>query len=81
VLPCRRLHVPIGNVRDDSLRQLWATSEVLQALRDRSFYKGKCAHCSRWANCRGCRAIAHAVTGDYLAEDPGCFIGHYSPSN
>ncbi len=78
VLPCRRLHKPIGNVLEDSVRELWATSGVLQALRDRSFYKGKCAQCNRWANCRGCRAIAHAATGDFLAEDPGCFIGEDS---
>lgn len=77
--PCRRLPVPIGNVRKDSLREVWATSEVLEALRDKKRYKGKCGKCKRWANCRGCRAIAfaHAVTGggdDFLAEDPQCFI-------
>jgi len=31
--------VPIGNVRTDSLREVWATSEVLEMLRDRSQYK------------------------------------------
>ncbi len=79
VVPCRRLPVPIGNVRKDSLRELWAVSDVLEALRDRSGYKGKCGACSRWANCRGCRAIAYAYSnakgaGDFLAEDPQCFI-------
>ncbi|KAB2821319.1 MAG: SPASM domain-containing protein [Candidatus Dadabacteria bacterium] len=79
VTPCRRLPVPIGNVRKDSLREIWAASEVLNALRDRSRYKGKCGSCRRWDACRGCRAIAYAHSqacgeGDFLAEDPQCFI-------
>lgn len=79
IVPCRRLHLPIGNVRTDALREVWATSPVLEALRDRSRYSGKCGSCPRWADCRGCRAIAYAHAaargrGDFLAEDPQCFI-------
>ncbi len=79
VTPCRRLPLVLGNVRKDALREIWATSEVLEALRARSQYKGKCGTCRRWANCRGCRAIAYAyacVRGerDFLGEDPQCFI-------
>jgi AdoMet-dependent heme synthase len=79
VTPCRRLPVPIGNVRKDSLRELWVSSPVLESLRDRSQYQGKCGSCKRWANCRGCRAIAYAYSatrgeGNYLAEDPQCFL-------
>lgn len=77
--PCRRLDIPIGNIRRDSLREVWATSEVLLKLRDRESYKGKCRRCSRWASCRGCRAIAYAYScskgeNDFLSEDPQCFI-------
>lgn len=92
VVPCRRLPVPIGNLRHDALRELWATSPVLEKLRDRSAYRGKCGTCSRWASCRGCRAIAYAHTerrnpgqaGDdqlrgLVADDPQCFIA-CSPS-
>jgi radical SAM protein with 4Fe4S-binding SPASM domain len=79
VTPCRRLPVPIGNVRKDSLREIWATSVVLRDLRDQSGYTGKCGNCSRWSVCRGCRAIAFAyaqATGKagYLADDPQCFL-------
>jgi radical SAM protein with 4Fe4S-binding SPASM domain len=80
IVPCRRLLVPIGNVRKDRIREVWAASPVLGALRDRAQYKGKCGRCERWALCRGCRAIAYAHSlatgeGDFLAEDPQCFIG------
>ena len=79
VTPCRRLAIPVGNVREDSLREIWANSEILEQLRDRRQYKGRCGSCPRWANCRGCRAIAYAYSltqgkGDLLAEDPQCFI-------
>ncbi len=77
--PCRRLSIPIGNIRKDSLREVWANSEVLNLLRDKNRYKGKCGICERWAGCRGCRAIAYAYSvakreNDYLAEDPQCFM-------
>jgi AdoMet-dependent heme synthase len=79
ITPCRRLPISIGNIRTDSLREVWATSDVLEALRDRSGYKGRCGICKRWADCRGCRAISYAFSrakgeSDFLAEDPQCFI-------
>jgi MoaA/NifB/PqqE/SkfB family radical SAM enzyme len=77
--PCRRLGIPIGNIFKDSFREIWATSPVLESLRMKTSYKGKCGICARWSQCRGCRAIAYAYslaqgTGDYLSEDPQCFI-------
>jgi AdoMet-dependent heme synthase len=79
ITPCRRLNIPMGNVKTDSLREVWATSPVLEHLRDRNKYQGKCGACKRWANCRGCRAIAYAYSKakgqeNYLADDPQCFI-------
>jgi AdoMet-dependent heme synthase len=77
--PCRRLGIPVGNILKDSLREVWANSDVLSALRDKEAYKGKCSACTRWWQCRGCRAIAYAYSlsqgrNDFLEEDPQCFI-------
>jgi radical SAM protein with 4Fe4S-binding SPASM domain len=79
VTPCRRMSVPIGNVRRDSLRELWTSSEILNSLRDKSRYEGRCGRCRRWSSCRGCRAIAYAFSqadgkDSFLAEDPQCFL-------
>jgi AdoMet-dependent heme synthase len=79
ISPCRRMGISIGNILTDSLREVWATSSVLAALRDKNSYKGKCATCKRWSDCRGCRAIAYAYSrsqgrNDFLEEDPQCFI-------
>jgi radical SAM protein with 4Fe4S-binding SPASM domain len=83
VLPCRRLPLPLGRAGRDSLRELWAVSPILQALREQERYQGKCAACPRWSACRGCRAIAYAWsrsqgTPDFLAADPQCFIEEVS---
>jgi radical SAM protein with 4Fe4S-binding SPASM domain len=82
-VPCRRLHLPLGQAGRDSLREIWAASPVLEALRDQSRYPGKCGACPRWADCRGCRAIAYEYAKshgnpDFLAPDPQCFIDEVS---
>jgi AdoMet-dependent heme synthase len=79
VTPCRRLPLALGKVGQDSLREIWATSPILEQLRDKSRYAGKCGACPRWSTCRGCRAIAYAYSRsqgqpDFLAPDPQCFI-------
>ena len=75
VWPCPFVEVNAGNVRDSSFEEIWNNSEVFQDLRDReNRLKGKCGDCKYSKLCGGCRGRAHAYTGDYLAEDPSCFI-------
>ena len=62
LVPCRRLDISLGNIRKDSFREIWAASKVLEDIRSREKYKGKCRTCMRWAHCRGCRAIAYAFS-------------------
>lgn len=77
IMPCRRMDMIIGNIIEQSFRELWAESEVLWSLRKREAYQGNCGKCIYWAICRGCRAVALAVSRgkgdfDYLADDPQC---------
>jgi radical SAM protein with 4Fe4S-binding SPASM domain len=73
VLPCRRLPIPLGNALTDSLHDIWYSSPVLWQARTPSQLKGRCATCDHLPVCRGCRAMALAVTGDWLEEDPQCW--------
>ncbi len=73
VLACRRLPIPIGNLKKDSLLKIWHTSDLLWQIRDKRNLKGKCNSCKFITCCSGCRAMAYACTGDYLAEDPQCW--------
>ena len=73
VLPCRRLPIPIGNLKSDSLLKIWHTSSLLWEIADKRNLQGKCNRCTLIGKCSGCRAMAYASSGDYLAEDPQCF--------
>lgn len=74
VFPCSRLQVPLGSLRSSSIEDLWYSSEVLAKLRDRDNLGGKCGRCLHRSWCGGCRAMAFALGGDYLAEDPTCWL-------
>lgn len=71
VYPCRRLPIPIGNIKE-GIVNLIINNEVMQKLRNLDQMKIN-ASCDKVAHCRGCRAIAYAVTGDFMAKDPMCF--------
>jgi len=74
VFPCRRFPVSIGNLLQTSLKQIWEESDILGKLREKDNLKGKCGTCEM-EDCRGCRSLAFALTGDYLGEDPHCWYG------
>lgn len=73
VTPCAYLPVVAGNVREQSFYEIYKNSEVFKNLRERNL-KGKCGACEHKAVCGGCRSRANAKLGDYLAEDPLCFV-------
>jgi radical SAM protein with 4Fe4S-binding SPASM domain len=75
VWPCPFIEVNCGNVRDTPFSTIWRDSQVLKELRNReTLLKGQCGECEYGRVCGGCRGRAWAMTGDYLAEDPSCFI-------
>ncbi|MBC7343347.1 MAG: radical SAM protein [Clostridia bacterium] len=75
VWPCPFLPISGGNVREKPLDAIWQEGEVFQNLRRRKeTLRGRCGTCPFNPVCGGCRGRAYALTGDYLAEDPSCFI-------
>jgi radical SAM protein with 4Fe4S-binding SPASM domain len=75
VWPCPFVEVSCGNVRRTPFDAIWCGSAVLEDLRRREdLLKGRCGECEYRRLCGGCRGRAWATTGDYLAEDPSCFI-------
>ena len=71
VYPCRRLPIKIGRI-SDGIGNLILEKKVMQNLRDLNKMRENTL-CDKVVHCRGCRAIAYAVTGDYMAKDPMCF--------
>jgi AdoMet-dependent heme synthase len=75
VWPCPFVEVSAGNVRQRPFYSIWQDSDVFMKLRNReNTLTGRCGQCSYRTICGGCRGRAMACSGDYLAEDPSCFI-------
>lgn len=72
VYPCTFLPIKAGNIREQSLTDIWRNSKILNMLRQRTSLKGKCGTCEYREACGGCRGRAYACTGDYLETDPVC---------
>lgn len=73
VLPCRRLPLKLGNLLKTTLYDIWYKNPTLWEFRSPDNLKGKCNGCEYIPVCRGCRAIAYAMTGDYFEADPQCW--------
>ena len=77
IYPSGFLPVSAGNVRHDSLVDVYRNSSLFRILRDSAGRQGKCGVCEYTKLCGGSRARAYATTGNYLGEDPRCT---YQPS-
>lgn len=71
VYPCRRLPIPIGHI-SEGIKRIIIENNTMKEMRDLNKIKEN-SLCDKVAHCRGCRAIAYAVHGDYMAKDPMCF--------
>jgi|SRR5579872_1509232 len=72
VFPSGFLPLKAGNVKHQSLREIYRDSELFVALRNPDNLKGKCGRCEYRDLCGGSRARAWAMTGDVFASDPLC---------
>jgi len=72
VYPSGFLPSTAGNVREDSLVDLYRDAPLFESLRDPDQYSGKCGACPYRHLCGGSRSRAYATTGDPLASDPLC---------
>lgn len=78
IYPSGFLPVCVGNVRTDSLVDLYQHHPVFQNLRNPDRLTGKCGGCAFKTVCGGSRSRAYAHTGNYLESDPAC---NYVPLN
>jgi pyrroloquinoline quinone biosynthesis protein E len=77
VLPCPAAAaittLPVENIRDRSLREIWERSELFNAYRGTEWMPEPCRSCERreidWG---GCRCQAFLLTGNAGVTDPAC---------
>jgi radical SAM protein len=72
VLPSGFLPISGGNIKQQSLGDIYRNSPIFKDLRDASKLEGKCGRCEFREICGGSRARAYAVTGNAFAEEPCC---------
>ena len=72
IFPSGFLPVTGGNVRRDSLVDVYRNAPLFRDLRDPAKREGKCGCCEYQNLCGGSRSRAFASTGNYLAADPRC---------
>jgi radical SAM protein len=78
IMPSGFLPIPVANVRNADIVDVYRNHPTFKALRDPELLKGKCGRCEYRVVCGGQRGRAYAVTGDYLESDPACV---YEPIN
>jgi radical SAM protein len=77
VYPSGFLPLKVGDVREQSIVDIYREAPLMQQLRDPDALKGKCGYCEYRRVCGGSRARAYAATGDPLQEEPLCI---YQPA-
>lgn len=78
VFPSGFLPISGGNVRNESIVDIYRESPIFVEIRDYDRLKGKCGLCEFKNVCGGSRARAYALTGDYMESEPYCA---YVPEN
>jgi radical SAM protein len=71
VCPAGFLPLPLGNVRERNVVEIYREDPVLKSIR-RAEFKGRCGGCEFREICGGSRSRAYAAFDDALAEDPAC---------
>lgn len=79
VFPCTFLEYPIGDLKKESLREVWLrwnkSNEFRKLCRLKDNIKGKCRGCRHFGVCGGgCRGYSIAYYGDLFHSDEGCWI-------
>jgi AdoMet-dependent heme synthase len=72
IFPSGFLPLSAGNVRRDSLVDVYRSSPLFRTLRNADNLHGKCGECEYRYLCGGSRSRSYALTGDFMAEDPKC---------
>ncbi|HEY2471882.1 MAG TPA: TIGR04053 family radical SAM/SPASM domain-containing protein [Terracidiphilus sp.] len=72
VFPSGFLPSPAGNIRQQSLSEIYCESPLFRDLRNTSKLEGKCGACEFKQICGGSRARAYALSGNPFGEEACC---------
>lgn len=74
IMPCRRMPIICGNIRQNDLTSVYENNEIFKKLRLHKL-TGKCESCKHALQCRGGeRCFTYAVDEDFENPDPCCWL-------
>lgn len=76
VISCPFLRVSCGNIYNQELQAIWASSEIFAQLRNRRNYTG-CGECKHLSYCGGCRKSALDTSGSITGYDATCILADW----
>ena len=72
IMPCRRMPIICGNIRESQLADVYFKNEVFRSLRRKDIPKS-CSSCPYSYYCRGgAKCQAYAACGSFYRADPAC---------
>lgn len=75
VSPCFAIQKACGNLRENTISEIWNNDDMFKAFRNKSLIQGKCSSCEFLNQCGGgCRAVPYITSGNYLGEDTVCWM-------
>lgn len=78
ILPCRRMPIICGNVKEDNLCDVYFNNEMMRRVRNKTIPK-ECEKCRfKLACCGGARCISYAMCNDFNVADPFCPLIYYN---
>lgn len=73
IRPCPMIPVNLADLTQDDFWRVWHTNSFFRKVRTRNY--ADCHTCRFRYSCGGCRAAAHASSGNYWGVDPTCWLG------
>ncbi len=81
VYPCRRMPIPVGNLNEQSMKEIYYNNEILNDLRDFS-YPDECKNCEYKEHCQGgLKCLAYAEYNSYKKAESGCWLKETNTTN
>ena len=74
IMPCRRMPIVCGNIKQTDLASVYENNETFKKLRAH-LLTGKCENCQHAKQCKGGeRCFTYAVNGNFENPDPCCWL-------
>jgi len=74
VLPCRRMPIRVGNIKNTTFTDIYQKNDLIIKLKTSNGNSKGCEKCKFTKTCNGgLKCLSYAITGSPFVKDPGCW--------